>query len=567
MTVVGIDLGTTNSLVATWQGEKPVIIPNVHGENLTPSVVSVDDSGEVLVGKAAKERLITHPKHSAETFKRKIGSNAQFQLGQHKFSPVELSTLILKSLKQDAETFLGESVTEAIISVPAYFNDIQRNATKAAAEMAGLKVERLINEPTAAALAYGLHDTEDESTFIVVDLGGGTFDVSLMELFDGVMEVHASAGDTFLGGEDFTSAVENYLFGKYEIDSQKLTAHEKSLTRSAANQLKHQLTNVAEATATIHYKKRELELHLTRDQFENLAQSLIARLRSPIERVLRDANLRPSSLSDIILVGGATRMPIIRSAISKMFRRLPSCNINPDEVVVIGAAIQAALKTQNKTLKDTVLTDICPYTLGVEIALETGKSGNFEAGQFMPIIERNSVIPVSKMESVYTLQDGQTHVEIKIYQGESRLVNNNLFLGKLTEVVPKGKAGSEGIDIRFTYDINGILEVETHVISSGVKQNKIIEKSPGALSKEEISASLRKLQNIKIHPRDTEQNRAALAKAERIYEQQLGERREYVAHLVRQFEAVLQLQDADKADSARVEFISVLNEIDGNIFE
>lgn len=571
MAVVGIDLGTTNSLVAIWQEDKATIIPNVHGDTLTPSVVSVDDNGELLVGKAAKERLITHPELSVEAFKRKMGSNGTFSLGKLNFTPVELSTLILKSLKADAEAYLQESVTEAVISVPAYFNDVQRNATKIAGEMAGLKVERLINEPTAAAAAYGLHDREDDTTFMVVDLGGGTFDVSVMELFNDVMEVHASAGDTFLGGEDFTSALEQHIISQCKIDKSALNSQQLSQLRAYANQAKIQLSERNDVSLNINVGTQSEAQTETqtwscdRDGFASICQNLLNRLRSPVERVLRDSDVQPSSLSDVILVGGATRMPVIRATISKMFRRLPSCTINPDEVVAIGAAVQAALKSDNKALKDVVLTDVCPYTLGIEVVRQQA-DGQYESGHFMPILERNTTIPVSRVETVFTVSDEQKHVNVKIYQGESRLVKNNLPLGTLEVDIPKAKAGEQSVDVRFTYDVNGILEVEATVTATKEKSSTIIEKSPGSISSSEISASLKKLENIKIHPRETEQNRAAIARAERIYEQSLGDTRHYISHLISEFEAILALQDLPKADQARKELLLELDNIDGSLF-
>ena len=567
MAIVGIDLGTTNSLIAIWQNEEVTLIPNVHGDNLTPSVVSVDDNGEILVGKPAKERLFTHPQLSVETFKRKMGGGGSYQLGKQKFTPVELSALVIKSLISDAQNYLGTPVTEAVISVPAYFNDIQRNATKAAGEIAGLKVERLINEPTAAAVAYGLHDVSDDTSFIVVDLGGGTFDVSLMELFNDVMEVHASAGDTFLGGEDFSSVIEAAFLSENNIDRNKLSIQEKSKIKIGANQLKLELSHSHSAELSVNINNTDVDWTLTRDQFNSRCEPLINKLRVPIERVLRDSHMTPSNLSNIILVGGATRMPMIKSSISKMFRRLPSCTINPDEVVARGAAIQAALKGENRALKDVVLTDICPYTLGIEICIEKGQSGGHENGHFMPILDRNTLIPTSRVENIVTVADNQTELNIKIYQGESRLVKNNLLLGSLSVKVPKQKAGVEGVDIRFTYDINGILEAEATICSTGQVHKKIVEKTPGALSEKEIQDSLNKIQSLKVHPRDDGPNRATLARAERIYEQNTGDTRSYIAQMIQQFDSILSEQNIEKATTARIDFDRQLDELDGNLLQ
>ncbi|TQV71817.1 molecular chaperone HscC [Exilibacterium tricleocarpae] len=565
MTIIGIDLGTTNSLAAYWEEGEVKLIPNVHGDLLTPSVVGVDDNGECLVGKAARERLLTHPELTVEAFKRRMGSKASVTLGKQVFTPVELSSLVLQNIKGDAEALLGQTVTEAVISVPAYFNDAQRHATKVAGELAGLTVERLINEPTAAAVAYGLHDREEECTFIVVDLGGGTFDVSVMEMFNGVMEVHASAGDTFLGGEDFTEALQVAFLKAAGVAKRDLSSKDLSKVRAAVNRAKHQLTDADGAALAVTTGAGELEWRIDRATMEKLCAEVVQRLRQPIERVLRDSRMRPTDLSDVILVGGATRMPLIRGAISRMFRRLPSCTINPDEVVARGAAIQAALKSRDQALRDVVLTDVCPYTLGIEVAVEKGSAAGYEAGHFMPIIERNTVIPTSRVENIVTIQDKQTELAVKIFQGESRLTLNNILLGELNIKVPKAKAGEESADVRFSYDVNGLLEVEVKIVSSGEIIRKVIEKAPGSLSQGDIRKSLDKLANIKVHPRETAANRAVLAKAERIYEQNLGDVRQYVAHLISEFEQVLDKQDLALAEKARETLVEKLEELEGDL--
>lgn len=545
MPTIGIDLGTTNSLVSYWTEEGPVIIPNIHGSNLTPSVVSIDLSNQILVGEIAKERLITHPQYTASVFKRFMGTEKQYRLGKHTFLPEELSSFILKSLKADAEAFFGEEVSEAVISVPAYFNDSQRKATKRAAELAGLRVERLISEPTAAAIAYGLHQEESETKFMVFDLGGGTFDVSILELFEGVMQVHSIAGDNFLGGEDFTWAIINYFMEVENIDKTSLSAKETSILYKQAEVCKQALTSQESGKMSLVKDGKIYERLIHRAEFEKISEGLIQRLRYPIERTLKDASLKPSDLDAVILIGGATRMPIIKSVVAKMFGKLPYCNIDPDETVALGAAIQVALKERNKLLDEIILTDVCPYTLGINVVKEI-TNGRYEDGFFAPIIERNNPIPVSRVERFTTVSDDQKAIRVDIYQGENRKVEDNILLGNMRIKIPRDIAGKESIDVRFTYDINGILEVEVTIVSTGEVRSMVIEKNEGSMSKEEITERLKALKDIKIHPRDKAENRLLIAKGERLYEEALGDKRKYIGNLMSEFEYVLSKQDDQK---------------------
>lgn len=561
MTMIGIDLGTTNSLVAYWNDHGPSLIPNVLGEHLTPSVVSVDDNGELLIGQIAKERLITHPQFTASIFKRYMGTEKSYSLGSHTFTPEELSSFIIRSLKADAEAFLGKEVTEAVISVPAYFNDTQRKATKRAAELAGLKVERLINEPTAAAIAYGLHQQESDTKFLVFDLGGGTFDVSILEFFEGVMEVKSIAGDNYLGGEDFTELLVNHFADSQGVPVQELDYKARSAIFKQAELCKRALAN--DNTASMIYMEgdKTYELNITRGEYEKLASSLILRMRHPIERALRDASLSPDDLDAVILIGGATRMPIIRSVVSKMFGRLPFTQINPDEAVALGAAIQVALKERNEALKEVVLTDVCPYTLGTDVVRRLSNN-QLDYGHYYPIIERNTPIPVSRVERMYTVVDNQTELKVEIYQGESRRIANNIKLGELTVQVPAAPAGEQPIDIRYTYDMNGILEVEVTTVSTGVVKKIIIEKNPGSMTPAEIEERLQELRSIKIHPRDRTEYRLLLARGERLYEEALGELRQEIAYHMQQFEDLLATQKEQLIKKGAVEFRRKLDSLE-----
>ncbi|WP_017904388.1 molecular chaperone HscC [Pseudomonas asplenii] len=563
--IVGIDLGTTNSLVAVWRGEASELVPNALGQFLTPSVVGLDDEGRILVGQAAKERLHTHPRSTTALFKRHMGSAQEVRLGDRLFRPEELSALVLKSLKEDVERAYGETVHEAVISVPAYFSDAQRKATRIAGELAGLKVDKLINEPTAAALAYGLHQRDKETSFLVFDLGGGTFDVSILELFDGVMEVRASAGDNFLGGEDFDAA----LLDRF-VDSQRSAtdfpeqASVIQALRREAERVRKVLGQEPSAEFTLRVDGRQWSHTFTQQQLADIYAPLLERLRGPIERALRDARIRVSDLDEILLVGGTTRMPLVRKLAAGLFGRFPSISLNPDEVVAHGAAVQAALKARSAALEEVVLTDVCSYTLGIETSQQYGQQ--IESGHYLPIIERNSIVPVSRVKNVYTLHDNQEVVKLKIYQGESRLVRDNVFLGELEMPVPKRKAGEVELDVRFTYDNNGLLEAQVTVPLTGEQHSLVIENNPGVLTPEEIRQRLQALSQLKIHPRDQQVNTVLTARLERLYQESLGDLRERIGYLAGQFQQVLDTQDERRIREARSELTEQLNRLDNGIW-
>jgi molecular chaperone HscC len=566
MTILGIDLGTTNSACAVWRDGKTTLIPNQLNAFLTPSVVGLDEQGEILIGEAARHRLISHPGKTVSVFKRYMGTDYSVKLGGRSFTSTELSALMLRSMKEDAEAFLGETITDAVISVPAYFNDVQRKATKLAGELAGLNVERLINEPTAAAMVYGLHEKLDGIQFLILDLGGGTFDVSLVEYFDGVLEVHASSGDNHLGGEDFLVALSEFYFQTTGIDKRKLSANELQLLYERLESAKRKLSAEREVTIERAVTVQEAPFVLSRDDFDRIAQPLLHRVQLPIERTLRDAGISPAEIDEVVLVGGATRMFAFRSLISRMFRRVPAGNIDPDLVVAMGAGIQAGLKQKHVDLDDVVLTDVCPYTLGVEIVNEGDVSGK-QGGLFMPIIERNSIVPISIERNLCTVADNQTEVNVRIFQGESRLVKNNVFLGKLELKVPKAKAGQETMDVRYSYDMNGLLEVDVKVNSTGKIYHTTIVNSAGDLSAKEIAASKEKLAKLKFHPREHAENRTLIARAERLYESTLGEKRDYISHALSEFETVLERQNSLEIKKAAGRFSEVVGELEeDNLF-
>lgn len=565
--IVGIDLGTTNSLVAVWRNGAPELVPNALGSLLTPSVVGLDDEGLVLVGQAAKERLQTHPHLTAALFKRHMGSAHELHLGRQQFRPEELSALVLRSLKEDVERRYGETVTEAVISVPAYFNDAQRKATKIAGELAGLKVERLINEPTAAALAYGLHQRDSASSFLVFDLGGGTFDVSILELFDGVMEVRASAGDNFLGGEDFDTVLVQAFVVAHANRSDMPSLTEPTIAhrlRREAERVRHALGQADTATFVLRHGSGQWEQTFTQAQLAELYAPLLVRLRTPIETALRDARIRPSELDEVLLVGGTTRMPMIRRMVAGLFGRFPSIALNPDESIALGAAVQAALKARDAALEEVVLTDVCPYTLGIETAISVGEGA--ESGHYLPIIERNCVVPVSRVKSVCTLSDNQRKVLLKIYQGESRWVKENIYLGEMEVEVPLAPAGDISIDVRFTYDNNGLLEAEAHIQRTGERRSLVIENNPGVLAPDEIQQRLTALANLKVHPREQQVNSLLIARLERLYQESLGDLRQRLDHMANRFQQMLDGQDERAIRELRLQLMQQLDELEQGLW-
>lgn len=555
--MIGIDLGTTNSLAACYRDGKPEIIPNRLGQALTPSVVSVDEEGTVYVGQTAIERGVLHPLETARAFKRGMGTDRVYPLGAHSFRAEELSSLVLRSLKEDAEAYLGEPVTEAIISVPAYFNDMQRKATKQAGVLAGLTVNRIINEPTAAAIACGMGENGRDARYLVFDLGGGTFDVSILELSGPVMEVHAIAGDNFLGGEDFTMVLCG-LFSQHTATAlEQLDPKTRGEVFRAAESCKCAFSQQQKVTmaCTIDGERREMKLDLS--QYEKACAPLLERLRRPIERSLRDAGIGLNDIDQVVLVGGATRLPVVRKFVIKLFRRIPGFLVDPDQAVALGAAIQCGIKARQ--IREVVLTDVCPYTLGTEVMVDNGLFE--ESGHYLPIIQRNTVIPVSRTQTVYTAHDNQTRVNVKILQGESRMAYNNLQLGELSVPVPPGPKGQEAVEITYTYDVNALLEVEVYVPSNGARRRVVIQNQENALSEEEAAQRLAKLQYLKQNPRQEEQNRLLLLRGERLYEE-YPEHRPEIDRAIMDFERALSHRDRREIQSVRASLSKTLDAIE-----
>ena len=560
--MIGIDLGTTNSLMAYFTEEGPRIIPNRLGKRLTPSVVSIDEEEQIYVGDLAVERGLLYPGSTASIFKRDMGSDKKFQLLEKSFRAEELSSLLLRAMKEDAEHYLGEEVTEAVISVPAYFNDARRRATKRAGELAGLKVERIISEPTAAAIAYGLYQNTDHARFLVFDLGGGTFDVSILELFDTILEVRAVAGDNYLGGEDFTAVIEELFYKKHK-DLDPLTLDEKTLRHihKQAELCKLGFADGRVSAMNCKIGDQIVSFELDLDAYEEACEELLEKIRQPVKRSLSDANIRLKDIDKVVLVGGSTKSPVIRRFVSRLFKMLPDTNINPDEAVALGAAVQGAMKERHNAIKEVILTDVCPFTLGTEVVREWEK-GIYENGVFCPIIDRNTVIPASRTERLYTVRDNQSQLRVHVLQGESRFASNNLSLGEVLVDIPASKAGEEAIDVTYTYDINAILEVEVKVVSNRQTVKEVFKGSQVNMTDEEIKERFETLSYLKIHPRDREENKYLLLRGERIYEESIGDKRGYVEQALHRYEKALNSYDLGRIEDAKQEFKKFLEEIE-----
>lgn len=558
--LIAIDLGTSNSLVGIFENGQSRLIENPYGCKLTPSAIAMDEQGQILIGQAALE-LRSGGNEVLTSFKRLMGTSKRLKLGQQTFSAVELSSLILKSLKQDVEHELKCEVDEAVITVPAYFNDIQRQATISAAELAGLKVSRLINEPTAAALAYGLGQTED-SCFLIFDLGGGTFDVSIVELFDGIIEVRASAGDNYLGGDDFVQLLMKQFWKKnasvFSYIENTIPLDIEIALKAKVQHCLHVLSKESQTTLNFKWKDKEATLDVSQEEFASWSEPLLLRLRRPLERALRDARILPQQVDQIIMVGGATRIPAVRKMVTKLFGRFPSTSVQPDEAIVRGACVQAGLKSKDLSLKEVVLTDVCPFSLGIAVGLDE---------QFSPILERNTVIPASKVNTYTAMNKGQREINVRIYQGEHRLCKENIFLGELNIPLPSND-DHLSIEVRFSYNPNGILDVDVEVPITGEKLQKVVINHQSVMSPEQVEQARKQLQKLKIHPRDNLMNKSLLLRAERLFSERTGDIRLQIGERTQQFNHILNLQDERQIREVRQYFEAFLNEIeDLSLFE
>ena len=556
MAKIGIDLGTTNSLAVIYKEGKSERILNSLGSYITPSAVSIDDDGQILIGEAAKDRLISHPDNSASEFKRNMGLRTTVVLAGTSYTPEELSSLILKKIKADCEAYLGEPVEEAIISVPAYFDDNSRRATRIAADLSGLKVERLINEPSAAALAYLNKNGYKDGTYLVIDFGGGTLDVSVVDVFDNIIEILAVSGNNRLGGKDFNEAIVQDFCTKNGLDHEKLSSAEKAVVYRAAERAKIELSEIPMVMMEVPLDKKKYMLTLTNQELISISRPIFEGIRDPVRKAIHDSRKTLEGIDSIILVGGSCKMPTVREFIRQITGLEPVTSVNPDTAIAEGAAIYAAMK--NKDLKDVVLTDICPFTLGIAVNNDILKDGSMMMSSIIP---RNSTLPSSITKPYNAASNNQVRVKLHVYQGENIHPEKNLYLGSIEMDCPPTRLNSKICDVKMTYDINGILIVDA-ITTDGNVVTKAFRSNSNVLSSEEIEKMRSKMEaSILVSPED-EKYRVLIARAERVYEESFAEQRMLITNYLMVFRANLERRDPIKVKESYKQLSDLLDKLE-----
>ncbi len=562
--IIGIDLGTTNSAIGILDGDRVRLFPNPLDETLTPSAVALDPKSRTLVvGRTARDLIARDPACGAARFKPDMGTDRKRRVGERELSAVELSGHVLDALRSDAERALGTEVVRCVITVPAYFDDAQRHATQQAAELAGLQVERILNEPTAAAIAYGLHRRDDESLFAIVDLGGGTFDVCVMELFDGVLKVRGVAGDGRLGGEDFTEALAALVARRAGLAMPAPGSPAWALLYKRAETAKRALarwstTEVSLPGAITGGEPRDVTI--ARDDADAAWIPLLDRLRGPLRTALRGAGVTREQLAEVVLVGGATRMPCLQRTVAEMLGREPVHHADPDLLVAEGAAIQAAMIADHAAVADLVVTDVASHSLGVDVSKEIG--GRQVEGYFSPIIHRNTSIPTSRIESYATVHDYQEKVAFGIFEGEARMVADNRRIGELTVKVNRGLAPKE-VRCRFTLDLNGMLEVEATVVETGRVVSRVFQRAGGEVTGEALEAARRRLRALRADPLDRPRYKDLHARARLLWEESGPRDREILGALIDQFDAAVESRTPHEIERCYQALLRRCESIDG----
>lgn len=535
MTVIGIDLGTTNSLGCVYRNGKAELIPNAYGSYLTPSVVSMTEDGKLIVGQPAKDRLITHPERTVSSFKKDMGTGRSWKPGEKSFLPEELSSLVIRSIVEDAQNYLGEEIEEAVISVPAYFHDEQRVAVKRAGALAGIHVERIVNEPSAAALA-SYFTANEEQNMLVFDFGGGTLDVSLVDCFDTMVEIVSVAGNNRLGGDDFDRLIAEHFLREHGVARQQLRAQEYAVLLKQTERCKKLLSEQDEVVMHATVGDQLYESTYTMDRLFEESKALLKEIRQVIGRALKDGKMTIHDVDLVVMAGGSSKMPLIQKYIRHLFHKAPMVQGNCDELIALGLGLVCGVKERKEEIKDYILTDICPFSLGVATINEADPDRAYMAN----IINRNTVLPCSRVRRFYTASDQQDYVVVEIHQGENTYAQDNLLLGKIEISVPPKPKGKEAVDVRFTYDINGILVVDTRVVSTGVVKTHIIsQKIPEA----ELEERVRELEKLKVHPRDLSENQQMMERLEALYQEVYPEQKEQVQQMIRTFEEFLDGQN------------------------
>ena len=556
MAIIGIDLGTTNSLASVYTENGVMVIPNSLGNRLTPSVVGLDDDGNVIVGDVAKERLITHPERTAAEFKRTMGTDKTYKLGEEAFSSQQLSSILLRKIVADAKAYLNEDIDEVVISVPAYFDDKMRTATKQAAEMAGIKCERLINEPSAAALAYLYKHGWKDGTYMVVDFGGGTLDVSIIDSFDSVMEIIAVAGNNHLGGKDINEAIYKHFCLVNNLQESSLTSEEKAIIYRMSETTKIALSTNPIAVMSVCLNDKEYSLSLDNNALIKIAHESFERLFEPIKKALKDSRLKPTDLEAIVLVGGSCKMPTVASYIEKITGVKPCSDIDPDTAISVGAGVYSGIKRKNQQLKDVVMTDICPFSLGVDC-----HDMNDDIVMSF-IIDRNSMLPCSQIKSYYAIHDNQTEVNFRIYQGESIIPENNIFLGSLSIACPPTNRNAFIATCRMTYDINGILVIDV-TNKDGVTVSKTLVGNNVRLTEKEIETIKARLDNLRLSDDVDEESQLLISRAERVIEETISYERDFLMNALGVFKLTMNKGNTVEKRNAKEGFKNLLDQLEG----